>query len=117
MGAAACGNDTLSPLPDAPAGYMGPVTVEVDNHATGGVVVSFPAGISCPKTCSAQFAIGSTVALSLDMHQQYFTALFSQPCSKVSGDDFSCSFTVTKPTIVTVEGGQEAAPAPAPADR
>lgn len=101
---AACSGSGAPPLPDAPAGYTGPVTLEVDNHAAG-VVTSAPAGLACPPTCDAMFAIGTGVVLTLRPTNpaQYATALFDDPCAK-HGDGFACGFTLARPTRINVYG-------------
>ena len=112
---AACGGTTTPPLPDAPAGYMGPITLEVDNHAAG-TVVSTPAGISCPAMCSAMFAMGTGVVLTLHPtnQSQYLSALFDDPCTK-RGDGFECGFTISTPTRINVFGAAAGATASPPA--
>lgn len=104
LATAACGGGGPPPLPDAPVGYTGPVTLEVANHAAG-VVTSAPAAIACPPTCDAMFAMGTSVVLTLKPTNpsQYLTAEFDDPCAK-RGDGFACGFTVDRPTRINVYG-------------
>jgi hypothetical protein len=104
LSTACSGTGDLPPLPDAPAGYTGPIMLEVDNHAAG-VVTSSPAGIACPTTCRATFAMGTGVVLTLTPTNgsQYSTAVFDDPCAK-RGDGFACGFTIGRPTRINVYG-------------
>jgi hypothetical protein len=106
LACAACSHEDPPPPIDVPMGYTGPVKLTIENHATGGVVTSNPPGIQCPKTCDAEFNVGTTVHLTLDNNSDmYFLAVFSKPC--VKSDDFSCDVTLTGPADVGVEGAQE----------
>lgn len=104
--AACSGTADLPPLPDAPAGYTGPVTLEVDNHAAG-VVTSAPGGLACPPACDAMFAIGTGVVLTFSPTNpsQYLSAAFDDPCAK-RGDGFACGLTLDRPTRINVYGAE-----------
>ncbi len=105
---AAC-SSTSGPPPvvDVPDGYTGPVALTIENHATATTIQSSPAGLDCPATCTAEFPLGSTVTLSFASRANYFVALWSKPCETVNGDSFTCQVTLTGPTTITAEGGQE----------
>ncbi|HET9626678.1 MAG TPA: hypothetical protein VFP84_35185 [Kofleriaceae bacterium] len=101
---AACGTGgNAPPLPDAPAGYMGPVTLEVNNHAAG-VVTSTPAGVACPPTCDAMFDMATEVTLVLKPTNggQYLKAEFDAPCERRG--NFACAITIAKPVRINVYG-------------
>ncbi len=104
---AGCSDTVGTPVIDAPDGYSGPVSLTILNHATATHVVSVPAGLDCPVTCTADFPIGSTVTLTLASHASYFVAFYSKPCEKVDGDGFTCRVTLTGATTIEVDGGQE----------
>jgi Divergent InlB B-repeat domain len=61
-----------------------------------GTVTSTPAGISCPGTCSASFADGTSVALTVTAESGFSFSGWSGACSG-SG---SCSFTIGKDETV-----------------
>jgi hypothetical protein len=100
----ACGSgNNTPPLADAPPGYMGPVTLEVDNHAAG-IVQSTPPGIMCPTVCSAMFEMGTEVTLQFrpTNSAQYLKAQFDELCDKRG--DFACSITIAHPTRINMYG-------------
>ena len=55
---------TVVCVPAAGGAAVATSTVTVQLNGEGGTVVSSPAGISCPGTCSHDFPAGSTVILT-----------------------------------------------------
>ena len=70
--------------------------VQVERQGTGdGTVTSSPARIDCGATCTAAFAVGSTVALTATADSASTFTGWSGPCS---GSGPVCSFPVSAPT-------------------
>jgi GH25 family lysozyme M1 (1,4-beta-N-acetylmuramidase) len=73
--------------------------VQVEREGSGdGTVTSSPARLDCGATCSAAFAVGSTVTLTAAADSASVFAGWSGPCS---GNGPVCSFPVSAPTDVT----------------
>lgn len=82
---AGCSNTGAPPpVVDVPDGYTGPVALTIESHATATRVISTPAGIDCPRTCTAEFPIGSTVHLDLASHASYFVVFYSCPTPRAA---------------------------------
>jgi hypothetical protein len=72
-------------------GANAPQTLEASfSPPKSGSVTSIPPGISCPPTCSASFAYGSTVILSASANSGYVFDDWSEDCSGQS-----CAVTMT----------------------
>jgi phospholipase C len=61
-----------------------------------GTIVSTPAGIDCPSTCTASFPQGTKVSLTAKPSSSYLFEGWGGACSGMS-----CSFTITAPTTVS----------------
>jgi len=77
----------------------GPYTVTVSESGTGtGTVISSPAGISCPGTCSAGFGPGTSVTLTATPPAGGVFTGWSGPCHGMASN--TCTFTVNSDTSV-----------------
>ncbi len=91
-----CGSVTHGGGSDG-GGEPGTVEVVLDGSGTGSVV-SDPAGIDCPGTCSAEFAGGTQVTLSASRASGSAFAGFAGDCA---GLDSDCALTVDGDQAVT----------------
>ncbi len=97
LSAAACGSVTHGGSDGGGTGDPGTVEVVLDGSGAGRVV-SEPAGIDCPGTCSAEFAGGIEVTLSAAREDGSAFAGFAGDCA---GLDASCALTVDGDRTVT----------------
>ena len=80
-----------SGLPDA---ALAPVTVEITGD---GIVISDPAGITCPGTCTASFARGATVTLTATPDPDGSFLTYTGGCA---GTQPTCELLVNTPKTV-----------------
>src|SRR5207245_3567290 len=71
-----CGGGSSSPPP--PQQQQAQLTVSVTGSGT---VISSPAGINCPSTCTASFAVGTSVTLTATAGSGFSLGGFGGACS------------------------------------